>query len=477
MALWTSYEIKKATGGVCSGNWAANGVSIDTRTIQKGDLFVALTDKRDGHDFVSTAFEKGAAAALVSRIPEGLAGDPRLILVLDVLEGLKSLAAASRKRFLGRLIAVTGSVGKTSTKEMLSVALETQGIVHASDKSFNNHWGVPLTLARMPKKAEFAIIEMGMNQSGEIRAHSLLSKPHIALITEVQKVHMQNFRNLREIALAKSEIFSGLEMGGVALINSDIKDISTIVGSIDSSMITLQRFGTKGPDWILNELNIKNNLLTVRAMQGLTKFEFVLNTLGQHFGLNALATIATVSLIGANKYIAIKQLENWRPMEGRGQHVEVNFNKDGLSCHFDLVDDSYNSNPTSLRAGLKFLDILWKSKKGLNPVKGRKIAILGDMLELGADEILIHQNIATWDEIKNIEKFYLVGPLMKNLFEALPSVVSKLWFQSSIELNKVLSNEIFQADVILVKGSKSSNMVEVVSKLKSFDCSSFSDKS
>ena len=476
MALWTSSEIKKATGGVVTGNWTVNGVSIDSRTIQIGDLFVALTDKRDGHDFVMAAFEKGAAAALVSRIPEGFNDDPRLILVANVLVGLRRLADAARKRFSGKLIAVTGSVGKTSTKEMLKVALETQGIVHASDKSFNNHWGVPLTLARMPKNTEFAIIEMGMNQSGEIRAHSLLSEPHVALITEVQKVHMKNFRNLQEIALAKSEIFSGLKAGGLALINSDINDIATIESSLDKSMITLQKFGTKGPDWILNELNIRDYSLEVKAMQGSTTFEFVLNCLGQHFALNALATVAIVSFIGADKNIAIEQLQNWRPLEGRGQHVKVKFNKEGQRCIFDLVDDSYNSNPTSLRAGLKFLDILWGSKKGVNLVKGRKIAILGDMLELGPDEILIHRNIANWEEIKGIEKFYLVGALMKSLFEALPSNVNKLWFQSSVELNKVLSKEIFNDDVILVKGSKSSNMDKVVSMLKGLDCFSVSDK-
>ena len=476
MALWTSHEIKKVTGGESTGNWTVNGVSIDSRTIQIGDLFVALTDKRDGHDFVTAAFEKGAAAALVSRIPEGFNDDPRLILVANVLVGLRRLADAARKRFSGKLIAVTGSVGKTSTKEMLKVALETQGIVHASDKSFNNHWGVPLTLARMPKNTEFAIIEMGMNQSGEIRAHSLLSEPHVALITEVQKVHMKNFRNLQEIALAKSEIFSGLKAGGLALINSDINDIATIESSLDRSMITLQKFGTKGPDWILNELNIRDYSLEVKAMQGSTTFEFVLNCLGQHFALNALATVAIVSFIGADKNIAIKQLQNWRPLEGRGQHVQVDFKKDGLRCRFDLVDDSYNSNPTSLRAGLKFLDILWRSKKGSNLVKGRKIAILGDMLELGSDETLIHENIVGWEEIKGIEKFFLVGPLMKNLFEALPSEVSKLWFQSSDELNKALSSEIFNDDVILVKGSKSLNMVKVVSMLKGFDCFSVSDK-
>ena len=263
MALWTSLEIKKVTGGVGSGDWAVDGISIDSRTLQKGDLFVALTDKRDGHAFLDKAFENGAAAALVSHIPERLTGDSRLILVADVLEALKELAFAARDRFSGKLIAVTGSVGKTSTKEMLSIALTSQEIVHASDKSFNNHWGVPLTLARMPKNTEFAIIEMGMNQKGEIRAHSLLARPHVALITEVKRVHMSNFRKLEEIALAKSEIFSGLETGGLALVNSDIEHISTIESSLKGLPVTLQKFGMNGPDWVLDQLNIKNHSLEV----------------------------------------------------------------------------------------------------------------------------------------------------------------------------------------------------------------------
>ena len=355
---------------------------------------------------------------------------------------------------------------------MLRIALTFQGIVHASDKSFNNHWGVPLTLARMPKNTEFAIIEMGMNQKGEIRAHSLLARPHVALITEVKRVHMSNFRKLEEIALAKSEIFSGLEAGGLALVNSDIDHISTIESSLKGLPVTLQKFGMNGPDWVLDQLNIKNHSLEVKVIQGSRKFKFELNSLGQHFASNGLAAVATVSLIGADKNIAIKQLRNWLPMEGRGQHIEVNVNKGSSAYYFDLIDDSYNSNPTSLRAGFKLLDSLWISKKVLNQDKGRKIAILGDMLELGPDEIKIHRSIASWDEIRGIKKFYLVGELMKSLFEALPSDGNKFWFSSSDELNKIIAEEISMADVILVKGSKSSNMGKVVSKLKSINDSS-----
>ena len=210
MSLWTSKEIKRATDGKVIGDWVIDGISIDTRTLVKGDLFVALKDKRDGHDFVKKAFECGAVAALVSHIPTGLVGDPNIVLVPDVLQALQNMARFSRRRFQGKLIAITGSVGKTSIKEMLKRVLNYQGKTHASEKSFNNHWGVPLTLARMPSKTEYAILELGMNKSGEIRQHSLLSKPHIALISSVDMAHMSSFKNLDDIALAKSEIFDGL---------------------------------------------------------------------------------------------------------------------------------------------------------------------------------------------------------------------------------------------------------------------------
>ena len=249
MALWTSNEIKMATRGIGSGDWVVEGISIDSRTLQSGDLFVAITDQRDGHDYVENAFKNGAVGALVSYIPAALKDDGRLIVVPDVLEALQNLAAAARERFTGKIIAVTGSVGKTSTKEMLNVALKNQGIVHASDKSFNNQWGVPLTLARMPPNADFAIIEMGMNKSGEIKEHSSLARPNIVLITEVKNVHMSNFEDINKIALAKSEIFSGLEVGGLALVNSDVSTIDIIERSLQDPTVNLQKFGIKGPDW------------------------------------------------------------------------------------------------------------------------------------------------------------------------------------------------------------------------------------
>jgi UDP-N-acetylmuramoyl-tripeptide--D-alanyl-D-alanine ligase len=215
--LWTAKEAAAATGGQVASGWEATGVSIDTRTIEKGDLFVALTAARDGHDFVAQALEKGAAAALVTRIPEGVENSDRLLIVKDVQAGLEALGEASRARFKGKVVAVTGSVGKTSTKEMLRTVLGGQGTVHAAEKSYNNHWGVPLTLARMPRDADFAVIEIGMNHPGEIAPLAKMARPHVALVTIVAPAHLEAFESLEGIAREKASIFEGLEPRGVAV--------------------------------------------------------------------------------------------------------------------------------------------------------------------------------------------------------------------------------------------------------------------
>jgi UDP-N-acetylmuramoyl-tripeptide--D-alanyl-D-alanine ligase len=467
MALWTSLEIKEATNGEVIGHWDVDGVSIDTRSIVEGDLFVALSDKRDGHDFVKIAFEKGARAALVSHIPVGLSQDMALVIVADVLKALEDMARFARNRFHGKLIAITGSVGKTSTKEMLKISLKPQGQTHASVKSYNNHWGVPLTLARMPVEADYAIIELGMNQSGEIREHSILSKPNVAIITSVSKVHMLFFNDLEEIALAKSEIFDGLTKGGVAIVNSDIEHLPTIERvykkKCDGRFITI---GRKAVDWSLNNIQFNHNSICVTAKYNGDKFHFNLNSLGEHFAINALATLAAVNIVTGNFISAIKSLNSWRPPSGRGEHIIVKFDNDNPNLYFDLIDDSYNSNPTSLKAGLMLLRNIHEMRNVSKKGTGKRIAILGDMLELGSEEIAIHEGIANWQEIEGITNFYLVGPLMKSLDGALPDGVHKMWFKSSSELASFIISAVSTDDVFLVKGSNSVRMIEVVNKLK-----------
>ncbi|HET9069020.1 MAG TPA: Mur ligase family protein, partial [Amaricoccus sp.] len=288
-ALWTRDAAVAATGGECARDWSATGVSIDTRTLAPGDLFVALSAARDGHDFVAEALAKGAAAALVSRRPEGLAADAPLLLVPDVLEGLRALGGAARARFRGRVVAVTGSVGKTGAKEMLRTALGAQGSVHAADKSFNNHWGVPLTLARMPAEADFAVIEVGMNAPGEIAPLARLARPHVALVTTVEAVHLAAFRDVRGIAREKAAIFLGLEPGGVAVINRDIATYPILLAAARRAGARPVRFGRGGrPEFRLLEVKVGAVSTCARARARGRTFLYRLGVPGRHLAMNAL---------------------------------------------------------------------------------------------------------------------------------------------------------------------------------------------
>ena len=469
MSLWTSEEIKLATDGKVIGEWVVDGISIDTRNLVKGDLFIALKDKRDGHDFVKKAFECGAVAALVSHIPSGLSGDSNIVLVPDVLQALQNMARFSRKRFQGKLIAITGSVGKTSTKEMLKTVLNYQGETHASEKSFNNHWGVPLTLARMPSKTEYAILELGMNKSGEIRQHSLLSKPHVALITSVNMVHMSSFKNLGEIALAKSEIFDGLVENGTAIVNSDIEPLEIVKKTFADCNGLLVTFGKDVADWKLNSIKTNDHSISVFATQNQNDFNFELISLGEHFALNSLAVLAVVNSLKLDLATAITDFKSWKPLTGRADVSIVNLNDDDPNSYFSLIDDSYNSNPTSLKAGIVLLNNLYESKALKE--RGNKIVILGDMLELGEEEETIHQEIAKWPELKGVRHFYLVGSLMKNLYDILPNHINKMWFESSTELSSKMIKQVNNNDIVLVKGSKKSRMSEIVTMLKNISVS------
>ncbi|HAR52981.1 MAG TPA: UDP-N-acetylmuramoyl-tripeptide--D-alanyl-D-alanine ligase, partial [Roseovarius nubinhibens] len=244
-ALWTAQEAAEATGGTTQGDWQVSGVSIDTRTLAEGDLFVALKAARDGHDFVAQALGKGAGAALVSHIPEGVAPDAPLLIVEDVLAALEALGRAARARSAARVVAVTGSVGKTSTKEMLRTVLARQGRTHAAEASYNNHWGVPLTLARMPRDTQFAVIEIGMNHPGEIAPLARLARPHVAMVTTVAAAHLEAFENIEGIAREKAAIFEGLEPGGIAVVNADLDTTPILEEAATRAGATIRRFGTK----------------------------------------------------------------------------------------------------------------------------------------------------------------------------------------------------------------------------------------
>ena len=445
--LWTSGEAVKATGGRSTVDWSATGVSIDTRTQQKGDLFVALADVRDGHDFVAQALENGTAAAMVSRVPEGVSPDAPLLIVDDVLAGLEALGSAARERTQAKVIAVTGSVGKTGTKEMLRVALSMQGRVHAAEKSYNNHWGVPLTLARMPVGTDYAVIEVGMNHPGEIAPLSRLARPDVAVVTNVAAVHMAAFESVEQIAREKASVIEGLS-GGVAVMNADM-ETSGVLAEVAGETPTLW-FGEKAQDFQLRGVTMGSDYTGVDAVIFGEGKSFNVGAAGKHLAMNALAVLAAVHAVGADIDLAAKALADWRPPSGRGERWAV----DGIT----LIDDSYNANPLSVAAAL---DVLAHAN-------GRRVAFLGDMLELGPQENALHRDLALNESIAKIDRVHCVGPLMKHFYDVLPVAKRGVWVETSTELAAQVGDLLGDGDVAMVKGSLGSKMgliVDAIMKL------------
>ncbi|TYP67140.1 UDP-N-acetylmuramoyl-tripeptide--D-alanyl-D-alanine ligase [Stutzerimonas stutzeri] len=448
MTLWTSDDAAAATGGRVTAAWAASGVSIDTRTIAPGDLFVALQADRDGHDFVAQALARGAAAALVSRIPDGVASDAPLLVVPDVLTALEDLGRAGRARMTGRVIAITGSVGKTSTKEMARTALAGQGVIHAAEASYNNHWGVPLTLARMPANTDFAIIEIGMNHPGEIAPLSRMARPHVALITTVAAAHLEAFGAIEGIAREKGAIFEGLQPVGHAILPEDLPVTQILRDCADRAGAVVVGFGEHG---VARPLRIvpQDGALSCHARIMGDTLAFTLPTTGRHFAMNAVGVLAALAAAGADLAQAAAHLSDWHPPQGRGAVETLG----GIR----LIDDAFNANPASLSAGLATL-------AGLQG--GRRVAILGDMLELGTEEVAMHRAVADDPSMAAIDLVHCAGPLMRHLHEALPADKRGQWTQTAAELAAQPDKLISAGDIVLVKGSKSSRISMVVQALR-----------
>jgi UDP-N-acetylmuramoyl-tripeptide--D-alanyl-D-alanine ligase len=465
--LWTRDEAVAATGGSSPRNWTASGVSIDSRFIAPGEIFVALKDARDGHDFVADALAKGAAAALVTHRPDGVREDAPLLVVSDVLEGLRGLARAARARFCGRLVAVTGSVGKTGSKEMLRLALGAQGRVHAAEKSFNNHWGVPLTLARLPRDAEYAVIEIGMNAPGEIAPLARLARPHVTLITTVEAVHLAAFTDLRAIALEKASIIEGLEPGGTAVLNRDASTFPTMLRRARHHGVRLIRFGSLGrPEFRLVEVTIGETGTAIAARAREKAFFFRIGARGRHLAMNALGVLASVEALGGDVARAAISLADWVPPEGRGARWTVELGPAGMDGTITLIDESYNANPAAMAATLEVLSAE-RPHDGIGRVtKGRRIAFLGDMLELGPDEIALHAGLAAIPALKAVSTVHCVGARMQALHRALPPVQRGEWFQSSAQAAEQARRLIDAGDIAMVKGSFGSRMGLVVDAIK-----------
>lgn len=466
--LWTRAEAVAATGGRAIGEWTVKGVSIDTRSLQPGDLFVALKDVRDGHDFVAAALNAGAAAALVSRVPDGVSHEAPLLIVPDVLEALEDLGRAARARTNAKIVAVTGSVGKTSTKEMLRVVLGAQGRVHVAEASYNNQWGVPLTLARMPKDSEFGVIEIGMNHPGETAPLAQMTRPHVIMITTVAAAHLEAFENIDGIAFEKASIMEGLENGGVAVLNSDIATTGILQEKAAVVGAKTVLFGATAPDYRLDDVSLADDATIVQAHICGEPCLFKISTAGRHFAMNGLGVLAVVEALGADRVVAAIDMAAWRPPAGRGTREKIFLDRGDARQVLHLIDDAFNANPTSMAVALEVLAAS-KPQNGLGRiVTGRRIAILGDMLELGAGEEDMHAQIAELSFIDQLTTIHCVGPLMRHLWAAIPAAQQGIWVNSADELAPEMHALIDAGDVVLVKGSKGikvSRLVDVLRKL------------
>lgn len=455
--LWTAGEAQRATGGrLAHGEaWAATGVSIDTRTLEPGALFVALKDVRDGHDFLAQAFVSGACAALVSDESKADGLGPVLV-VGDVLEGLRKLGEAARERSAAKRVAVTGSVGKTSTKEALAVCLSASGATHRSVKSYNNHWGVPLTLARLPRQSQFAVFEIGMNHRGEILPLTRLVKPHAALVTTIAPAHVENLGSLEAVADEKGDIYAGLEPGGAAIIPSEAPHADRLIASAERNGATLIRFG-RGAECearlLTFEMDERGSTAEAEILGRTIRYRVGVE--GAHWALNSVAALAAADVVGADLDAAAHALEHLRAFDGRGvaQRIEAAFGP------FTLVDDSYNANPASMAAAFSTLAA---RKPGPG---GRRIVALGDMLELGPDERAYHASLAQPLDEAGVDVVFAAGPRMAALMEALPAARRGGYAESADALIPVIANTLRSGDIVLVKGSNGSKMSRVVAAL------------
>jgi UDP-N-acetylmuramoyl-tripeptide--D-alanyl-D-alanine ligase len=436
------------------------GISIDTRTIGPGEAFFAIAgEHRDGHDFVAAALAAGAGLAVVAAEKRaGFSPSAPLLVVADVLAALGDLARAARARSPAKILGVTGSVGKTGTKEALRLALSADGETHASVASYNNHWGVPLSLARCPQTARYAVLEIGMNHAGEIAALTALARPHVAIITTVEPVHLEFFGSLEAIADAKAEIFRGLEPGGAAVLNRDNPQFARLrAHAEDAGAGRIISFGEHAKaDARLIKCSLHPDCSTVQARILGTDVTYKLGAPGRHLVHNSLAVLAAAALVGADLALAALALAQLRPAAGRGARITLETG-DGEA---QLIDESYNANPASMRAALA---LLGQSEIGAH---GRRIAVLGDMLELGSRGAQWHRQMLEPVLAHGIDLVFCCGPLMRALWEALPSERRAGYAETSALLEPQVLAAIRPGDTIMVKGSLGSRMGPIVKALE-----------
>ncbi len=477
--LWTADEIAKAVGGKVAGDFAVTGISIDTRTVEAGDLFVPLVGARDGHDFVLQAMAAGATGVLATK-----AVDAPAVMVEDTFKALEALGVAARERAPQcKRGAVTGSVGKTSVTRAVEAGLRLAGKGHASVKSYNNHIGVPLTLARMPRDTERAVFEIGMNHADEIVPLSGFVQPHAVAITTVGPVHLENFPDGEQgVARAKAEIFAGLQPGGIAVLNADNRWFDYLKAEAEKAGATVWSFGltedctaqlisfssdlpgeSRDPDSSGESAALSSGprpspgKSVVKAVIKGEPIEFDLQQTGVHWGPNSLCVLLMLEALDVPRETAIAALSAFQPVEGRGAEKTIRI----PGGTFTLVDESYNANPVSMQAGLKTL--------GARKVAGRRVIALTDMLELGEDSDRFHAELAEPIDRANVDVVFVAGVHMKSLWEALPPTRRGGYAEVTEKLTAQLAGAIQPGDVVMVKGSKGSRAWALAAALAELD--------
>jgi len=450
LPLWTLAEIAMVTGGTAVGEAQITGVVIDSREASIGDLFVPLKDKRDGHDFIDAAFVGGAAAVL-SEID---LGDRPHVRVMDSFKALQDMASAARRRSKAVRVGVTGSVGKTSIKEMIAAIFSAAGPAHKSVRSFNNHWGVPLTMARMSRKTQRGVFEMGMNHAGELSALSAMLQPDIAIISLIAPAHLAHFENVDAIAAAKAEVFDGLIIGGVAILNRDDDYFDVLAQAAKTRQAQIVSFGTHDDaDIRISDMDVTADQSGAVIHYNGQTHDLVLPVTGAHWVMNAAASIAAAIHADIAIEAAIAALANYVIPAGRGAAFDAVIEGKAIR----ILDESYNANPVSMRAAFASA-----SKQS----KGRLLAVLGDMFELGKDEIDLHAGLAPDIEAANIERVILTGECMRALRGALPRQRRGLWVRDAQLAFEALQDEIESGDMVLIKGSNASGLGELVTLIR-----------
>ncbi len=460
-ALWTIGDIVQAMRAETSGALPSDvsGISIDSRTLVKGEAFFAIQgESRDGHDFVEAALKAGAGLAVVARAERARFAGAPLLVVDDVLDALRDLARAARARTAARVIAVTGSVGKTGSKEALRLALSADGPTHASAASYNNQWGVPLSLARCPADVKYSVFEIGMNHAGEITPLSRLVRPHVVIVTTVEPVHLEFFGSLEKIADAKAEIFAGVEPEGAAVLNRDNGQYGRLAAAARAAGVArIVPFGeNEEAQARLLRCGLQGDSSTVEASILGEPITYKLGAPGKHLVLNSLAVLAAVSLVGADLALAAIALDTYKPAVGRGVRKNLGLPRGSAL----LIDESYNANPASMAAAIALL--------GQAPVAGhgRRIAVLGDMLELGPQGEELHRALVEPLATAGVDLVYCAGPLMRSLWEALPSGARGGYAETAAALEPAVLGAITDGDAVMVKGSLGSKMGPIVKALE-----------